>query len=45
MNTLDSHPSLGKIRLLLITAVVLAPQILFAQWNATIGAQTTDKGR
>jgi plastocyanin len=37
--------SLGKLHLLILAALALFPQLLLAQWNATIGAQSADLGR
>ena len=45
MHTLESLCSLRKSRCLLIAALVLVPQLLFAQWKATVGAQSNDLGR
>src|SRR6516225_2407005 len=36
---------LGKLHILFLTLLVLCPQLLLAQWNATIGAQSDDLGR
>src|SRR5215831_9492623 len=36
---------LVKLHLLFLTLLVLCPQLLLAQWNATIGAQSDDLGR
>src|SRR5215469_11387766 len=36
---------LGKLHLLFFAVLVLFPQLLLAQWNATIGAQSDDLGR
>ena len=36
---------LGKLRLLFLAVLVLFPQLLLAQWSATIGAQSDDLGR
>jgi len=36
---------LGKLNLLFLTLLVLCPQLVLAQWNATIGAQSDDLGR
>jgi plastocyanin len=36
---------LGKLHLLFLAALALFPQLLSAQWNATIGAQSADLGR
>jgi len=36
---------LGKLQLLFLAVLVLFPQLLLAQWNATIGAQSDDLGR
>jgi len=36
---------LEKLHLLFFAALVLFPQLLLAQWNATIGAQSDDLGR
>ena len=35
----------GKLRLMFIAGLVLLPQLLSAQWNATVGAQSYDLGR
>jgi len=35
----------GKLRLMFIAGLVLLPQLLSAQWNATVGAQSHDLGR
>jgi plastocyanin len=35
----------GKLHLLLLAALVLSPKLLLAQWNAEIGAQSSDLGR
>src|SRR5215469_12746194 len=35
----------GKLHLRFLTILVLFPQLLLAQWNATIGAQSDDLGR
>ena len=36
---------LGKLHLLFLTVLGLFPQLLLAQWNAAIGAQSDDLGR
>jgi plastocyanin len=36
---------LGKLHLLFLAALVVFPQLLLAQWNATAGAQSHDLGR
>ena len=36
---------LGKLYLLFLAVLALFPQLLLAQWNATIGAQSDDLGR
>ena len=36
---------LGKLHLLFLAVLVLFPQLLLAQWNAAIGAQSDDLGR
>lgn len=36
---------LGKLHLLFLAVLVLFPQLLLAQWNAAVGAQSTDLGR
>lgn len=36
---------LGKLHLLFLGVLVLFPQLLLAQWNATVGAQSADLGR
>jgi plastocyanin len=36
---------LGKLHLLFLAVLVLCPQLLLAQWNATIGTQSADLGR
>src|SRR5215470_3926180 len=35
----------GKLRLILVAGLLLLPQLLAAQWNATVGAETNDLGR
>jgi plastocyanin len=35
----------GKLRLVFIAGLVLLPQLLSAQWSATVGAQSHDLGR
>jgi plastocyanin len=37
--------TLGTLHLLLLAVLVLFPQLLLAQWHATVGAQSTDLGR
>jgi plastocyanin len=37
--------SFGKLHLMLIATLVVLPQLLSAQWNATVGAQSHDLGR
>ena len=36
---------LGKLHILFLAVLVLSPELLLAQWNATIGAQSDDLGR
>jgi plastocyanin len=36
---------LGKLRLVFLAGLLMFPQLLLAQWNATIGAQNQDLGR
>src|SRR5262249_20770004 len=36
---------MGKLHLLFLAALVMFPQLLLAQWNATIGAQSDDLGK
>jgi len=36
---------LGKLHILFLAVLVLFPELLLAQWNATIGAQSDDLGR
>ena len=36
---------IGKLHLLFLAALVMFPELLLAQWNATIGAQSDDLGR
>ncbi len=45
MHTLESLCSFRKSRWLLMAALVLLPQLLFAQWTASVGAQSNDLGR
>lgn len=45
MDTLESLGSLKKSRWLLVAALFLVPQLLFAQWSASVGAQSSDLGR
>ena len=35
----------GKLRLMLVAGLLLLPQLLAAQWNATAGAESNDLGR
>jgi plastocyanin len=35
----------GSLRLMLVAGALLLPQLLAAQWNATVGAESTDLGR
>ena len=35
----------GKLRLMSVAALLLLPQLLAAQWNATVGAESSDLGR
>src|SRR5215472_16174240 len=35
----------SKLRLMVIAVPLLIPQLLAAQWNATVGAQSSDLGR
>ena len=35
----------SKLRLTLVAGLVLLPQLLAAQWNATVGAESNDLGR
>lgn len=35
----------GKLRLILVAGFLLLPQLLAAQWNATVGAESNDLGR
>ena len=35
----------GKLRLMLAAGLLLLPQLLAAQWNATVGAESNDLGR
>src|SRR5215467_2570225 len=35
----------GKLRLMLVAGLLLLPQLLAAQWNATVGAESDDLGR
>src|SRR6516164_2062703 len=35
----------SKLRLILVAAFLLLPQLLAAQWNATVGAESSDFGR
>lgn len=44
MHTLESL-CLKKSRWLIAAAVLLLPQLLFAQWTASVGAQSSDMGR
>ena len=37
--------TLGKLHLLFLAVLVLFPRLLWAQWNATVGAQSADLGR
>jgi len=37
--------NLGKLHLLILAALALFPQLVWAQWNATIGTQSADLGR
>ena len=43
--TFQPFGTLGKLHLRCLAALVLFPQLLLAQWNATIGAQSQDLGR
>ena len=45
MHTLESPCSFRKSRWLLVAALVLLPQLMFAQWTASVGAQSNDLGR
>ena len=38
-------PAFGKLRLLFIAGLLLLPQLLTAQWKATVGAESSDLGR
>lgn len=46
-STRKPHPfhGFGKLRLMSIAGLMLLPQLLSAQWNATVGAQSHDLGR
>ena len=35
----------GKLRLMLVAGLLLLPQLLAAQWNATVGAESDDLGK
>jgi plastocyanin len=35
----------GRLRLMLVAGLLLLPQLLVAQWNATVGAESNDLGR
>ena len=35
----------GKLRLMSVAGLLLLPQLLAAQWNATVGAESGDQGR
>jgi plastocyanin len=45
MNPLESLCHLRKSRWILVAALILLPQLLFAQWTASVGAQSNDLGR
>src|SRR5579872_3548131 len=45
MRTLESLSRLKKYRWLLVVSLVLLPQLLFAQWTASVGAESGDLGR
>src|SRR5262249_3463814 len=45
IRTLHLFQLFGKLRLAFVAGLVLLPQLLSAQWNATVGAQSTDLGR
>ena len=45
MNTLESLRRFAKSRWLFAAALILLPQFLFAQWTASVGAQSKDLGR
>ena len=35
----------GRLRLMLVAGLLLLPQLLAAQWNARVGAESNDLGR
>src|ERR1700712_188695 len=45
MRTSKSLCNFGKTCWLFVTVLVLLPQLLHAQWNASVGAQSGDMGR
>jgi len=45
MRTLESLSCLWKSHWLLVASLVLLPQLLFAQWTASVGAESGDQGR
>src|SRR2546428_761369 len=45
MNVLNSIRSSAILRWMVALAVLILPQVVQAQWRATVGAQSKDKGR
>src|SRR5262249_24928015 len=45
MDTYRLFNIFGKLRLILVVGLLLLPQLLAAQWNATVGAESNDLGR
>src|SRR5690242_8714198 len=45
MRSLESLGRLRKSRWLLAASLVLLPQLLFAQWTVSVGAESGDQGR
>lgn len=45
MRSLDFNQCLPSVRWMVTLALVILPQAVRAQWHATVGAQSADKGR
>jgi len=44
IHTLRLFNIFGNLRVMLVAGVLLVPQLLAAQWNATVGAESDDLG-
>jgi plastocyanin len=45
MNKFALDKMFGNLRWMLLLAVLIVPSVVQAQWHATVGAQSKDKGR